>query len=96
MEDRKDLMDILSSPALSLTSDPALLNDWEWQLCEKDFKLSFDSDEVEALHLVQEETTAWKNRTRVVIQHRAWQTKDIFRSEADYIDGIKRISCQGI
>lgn len=43
------------------------------------------SDDLEALYLQTEATKAQKNGAGVVIQHRAWKTLEIFRSEEDYL-----------
>jgi chromosome transmission fidelity protein 18 len=42
------------------------------------------SDDVIALQGQIEESTARKSREGIVIQHRAWQTNDVFRSEEDH------------
>ena len=41
------------------------------------------SDEIEALHLIREDLT----RNKVVIQHRAWNLSDVFRSDEDIRPG---------
>lgn len=81
-------MEPASSPSLPFTSDPALLDDWEDQLNPLVLPSSTNSDDFEALHLVQEETTARKNKDGVVIQHRAWPLGETFRSEADSPQGM--------
>jgi chromosome transmission fidelity protein 18 len=78
-------MDSVSSPLLPFTSDPAL-HDWEQEF-DSVVLPSTNPDDFEALHLVQQETIARKNKAGEVIQHRAWQVGEIFRSEADRIDG---------
>ena len=80
-------MDSVSSPSLPYTSDPALFNDWEEDLNPIVLPSSTYSDDLEALHLIQQETTAAKNRRGEVIQHRAWPLGATFRSEADYPEG---------
>jgi chromosome transmission fidelity protein 18 len=83
-------MDSASSPSLPFTSDPALYEDWEEEVRIAPVVLpssSTYSDDLEALHLVQEETIARKNKEGVVIQHRAWPLAEVFRSEADHIEG---------
>jgi chromosome transmission fidelity protein 18 len=40
-----------------------------------------NSDDLEALHLQQEETTRAKTRAGIVIQHRAWDVNDALRSD---------------
>lgn len=49
---------------------------------------STNSDDFEALHLVPEETIARKNKAGEVIQHRAWQLEDTFRSEGNLLEGL--------
>ena len=80
-------MDPISSPLLPFTSDPALHN-WDEDLDPIILPSSTNSDDFEALHVVQQETIARKNKAGEVIQHRAWQLGDTFRSEADYIQGL--------
>jgi len=80
-------MDSTSSPSLPFTSDPALHDDWEDQVNPVLLPSNTNSDDLEALHLIQEESNARKNKEGVVIQHRAWKLGDTFRSEADYLDG---------
>ena len=79
-------MDSISSPTLPFTSDPALHN-WEEELNPIVLPSSADSYDLEALYLVHQETIARKNKAGEVIQHRAWQLGDTFRSEADYFEG---------
>ena len=43
------------------------------------------SDELNALHLQHAEDIARKNKNAIVIQHRAWATGDVFKSEEDYL-----------
>ena len=80
-------MDSTSSPSLPFTSDPALHDDWEDQVNPVLIPSSTNSDDLEALHSIQKESHARKNKEGVVIQHRAWKLGDTFRSEADYLDG---------
>jgi hypothetical protein len=80
-------MDSILSPTIPLTSDPALLDDWEDQTNLVIPPSSTNSDDFEALHLVQQETIARKNKEGEVIQHRAWPLGETFRSEADHIEG---------
>jgi chromosome transmission fidelity protein 18 len=82
-------MGSISSPVLPFTSDPAL-NDWEGEFDPEILPSSTNSDDFEALHLVQQETIARKNKAGEVIQHRAWQVGEAFRSEADHIEGAFR------
>ena len=61
-------------PAIALHSEPDLIH----------LPSASDSDDLEALHLLQEEAIASRTRQGIVIQHRAWCTADVFRSEEDY------------
>jgi hypothetical protein len=79
-------MDSISSQSLPFTSDPAL-HDWDEEANPIILPSSTNSDDFEALHLIQEEAIARKNKAREVIQHRAWPLGDTFRSEADHIEG---------
>jgi chromosome transmission fidelity protein 18 len=79
-------MESLSSPKLPFTSDPAL-HEWEGEFNPAFLPSSTNSDDFEALHLVQQESLARKNKAGEVIQHRAWQLGDTFRSEADHHEG---------
>ncbi len=81
-------MEIYSSPQLPTTSDPIFDEDWEELIGTAIVPSSTYSDELEALHQVQEESRARKNTAGLVIQHRAWKLGDTFRSEADYTDGL--------
>ncbi|KAM0126615.1 hypothetical protein ACHAO1_009999 [Botrytis cinerea] len=78
-------MDFTSTPDLPPTSDPALLEDWEGSVDPLNLPSNNKSDEVEAIHLLEEETRLRKNREKEVIQHRAWKVAEVFRSEADHI-----------
>ncbi|KAK6606252.1 ATPase [Botrytis cinerea] len=78
-------MDFTSTPDLPPTSDPALLEDWEGSFDTLNLPSNNKSDEVEAIHLLEEETRLRKNREKEVIQHRAWKVAEVFRSEADHI-----------
>lgn len=81
-------MDSPSSPSLPTASDPALYDDWQ-EVCLDPILLpsSTHSDDLEALHLVHQESIAQKNKDGVVIQHRAWPLEEVFRSDADHSDG---------
>jgi chromosome transmission fidelity protein 18 len=81
-------MDATSSPSLPPTSDPALHDDWEEHTNPLILPSTTYSDDLEALHLVQQETIARKNKEGEVIQHRAWGLADVFRSEADHLEGM--------
>jgi chromosome transmission fidelity protein 18 len=79
-------MNSTSSPSLPFTSDPAL-HDWEEDLNTIVLPPQTNSDDFEALRLVQEETAIRKTKNGEVIQHRAWKLGDTFRSESDYPEG---------
>ena len=72
-------LDLPSSfdPAIHLHSEPDLV----------DLPSCPTSDDFEALNIQREESTAAKNRDKVVIQHRAWALADVFRSEEDHQAG---------
>jgi hypothetical protein len=80
-------MDSISSPILPFTSDPAL-HDWEEEFNPTIVPSSTNSDDIDALHLVHQETIARKNKAGEVIQHRAWRLGEVFRSEADHFEGV--------
>lgn len=88
-------MDPTSSPSLPFTSDPAL-HDWEEDLETVIIPSDTNSDDFEALHLVQQETAIRKSKNGEVIQHRAWKVGDTFRSEADYPEGKSNITFTAI
>ena len=46
------------------------------------------SDDLEALHLQRAEATALKTKEGIVIQHRAWNLRDVFQSEEDHRNGV--------
>lgn len=84
--------DILSSPSLPTLSDPALYDDWEEGKSGLFSEPSSTiSDELEALRQVHEEAVLKKNKEGIVIQHRAWDLGEAFRSEADYIEGLTHL-----
>ncbi|KAH8597288.1 hypothetical protein B0O99DRAFT_508717 [Bisporella sp. PMI_857] len=80
-------MDIHLLPSLPPSPDPVLCEDWEEQLEPAVQPSSSYSDDLEALHLVRQETILEKTKRREVIQHRAWPLEATFRSEADYPQG---------
>ncbi|KFY88051.1 hypothetical protein V500_06603 [Pseudogymnoascus sp. VKM F-4518 (FW-2643)] len=74
-----------SSPFLPTTSDPPAYDDWELDNYNTGaLPPSTHSDELEALQLLQEETTAFKTQRREVIQHRSWKLEEVFLSDQDY------------
>ncbi|OBT45622.1 hypothetical protein VE00_03533 [Pseudogymnoascus sp. WSF 3629] len=74
-----------SSPFLPTTSDPPAYDDWELDNYNTAvLPPSTHSDELEALQLLQEETTAFKTKRRQVIQHRSWKLEEVFLSDQDY------------
>jgi hypothetical protein len=82
-------MDSPSSPSLPSVFDPALEDCWEEHVNRAILPSSTNSDDFEALHLIHQESTTAKNKQGVVIQHRARPLGEVFRSEADRIDGIQ-------
>jgi hypothetical protein len=85
---------IASSPPLPLlTSDPALLDDCDWDRNPAPPSSTY-SDDLEAILLTRQEVIQRKNKERQVIQHRgAWSLAETFRSEADYVQGRMHHSC---
>ena len=81
----------MSNPAYSLgipsSFDPALLLSDSCAL-EDVLPYSSHSDELDAIAQTVAEEKADKTRRKIVIQHRAWDTLDAFRSEEDYPIGI--------
>ncbi|KAK7548731.1 chromosome transmission fidelity protein 18 [Phyllosticta citricarpa] len=76
-----DLYDLPTSfdPALHLHSeDPPAVD-------HPALPTSSHSDEIEALALQKQETTAAKSKQGIVIQHRAWQLPEAFLSEEDHL-----------
>jgi len=78
----------ISSPALPVLSDPALL-DHLYDLSQYPVTLpsSTYSDELEAIRLTNQERIAQKNKEGQVIQHRTWNLSEAFRSDSDWIQG---------
>lgn len=77
---------IPSSPSLLPSFDPALhLHSEDPGLIAGQLQSESFSDEIEALHLERIE----KIRNRVVVQHRAWDLADVFRSDDDIRPGSK-------
>lgn len=76
------------SSCIPFTSDPALHDDWDLPngYVNKNAPTNegSNSDDIEALHLLQQETTATKNYQDCVIQHRAWKVEEVFRSDIDH------------
>lgn len=68
-----------SSQVLPSSFDPAIHFVSEPQ--EVECSQTEYSDDVEALNLVQEELRVDKAEKGLVIQHRAWKLRDVFRSE---------------
>lgn len=81
---------ICSSPQLPSSFDPAL--HLHSELALPDAPGPSYSDDLEALQLQVKETTAAKTREGIVIQHRAWNLRDIFRSEEDRLIGTYMLS----
>lgn len=74
-----------SSPTAPLSSfDPALHLHSEEDFPDQQLPSESFSDDIEALQLVREENV----RNKVVIQHRAWNLSDVFRSDEDIRPGM--------
>lgn len=50
------------------------------------------SDDINALNAILDESKAKKNELGIVIQHRAWRTVEVFRSEDDNIAGLCKVT----
>ena len=73
------------SSCIPFTSDPAICDDWDPGHERTPIQPSNShSDDLEALHLIHEETKAQKTKEGIVIQHRAWKIEEVFRSDADH------------
>jgi chromosome transmission fidelity protein 18 len=87
-------MDLVSSPRLPLTSDPAFYDDWHHSdPIPAILPSSTHSDELEAIHLTHKESIAKKNKDGQVIQHRAWKTGEAFRSDSYHLPGSQKSLC---
>jgi chromosome transmission fidelity protein 18 len=81
-------MDSILSPLLPSTSDPALYDDWHQSDPDPAvLPSSTYSDELEAIHLIHQESIDRKNKDGQVIQHRAWKAGEAFRSDPDHLQG---------
>ena len=74
------------SAGIPSSFDPALLLS-EYELPSAATTTSF-SDEIDALQQCIEDDKAKKTVKGTVIQHRAWNIADVFRSEAEVLTGI--------
>jgi len=52
-----------------------------------DYYNQTDIDDLEAIHLIRDETILKNKKEGKVIQHRAWPVPEAFRSESDYPQG---------
>ena len=78
----------LSDPAINLHSEAA-------QVIDVHVPIVIDSegiatDDAEALYLQRAEVIAAKTKQGIVIQHRAWNVSDIFRSDEDHVIGTNK------
>lgn len=73
------------SPDIPTSFDPAIYLHSEIDLPQDAPRYS---DDIEALQQCAAEDKARKISERVVIQHRAWNITEVFRSEEDYAIGI--------
>jgi hypothetical protein len=78
----------MSSYSSGITSsfDPALIHSEIALLQDAPAELSF-SDDFDALQQCIAEDRTRKNKDGIVIQHRAWNLVDIFRSEGEHLTG---------
>lgn len=74
------------SPGIPTSFDPALLYS-ELEFLQDPPASHSHSDELDALQQCIAQDRAKKNSEGVVIQHRAWNVADIFRSEGDHSIG---------
>jgi chromosome transmission fidelity protein 18 len=70
------------SPGIPTSFDPALLLSELESLHDAPVSLTY-SDDLDALQQCITEDTTRKNSAGIVIQHRAWNIADIFRSEGE-------------
>lgn len=82
------------SPGIPLSFDPALLYS-EIDHPQDGLQTSF-SDDIDALQQCITEDRAKKTDEGVVIQHRAWNIVDVFRSEGDVSIGIADVKARYI
>jgi chromosome transmission fidelity protein 18 len=76
-------MTVFSSPQYPSSFDPAINLHSEHDASNT----AAFSDDLEQLQTHIEQTAARKSKEGVVIQHRAWKTPDVFRSDEDYSIG---------
>ena len=81
------------SPDIPSSFDPALLYSELEHLQNAPPSLSF-SDDIDALHQCITEDIAKKTSEGIVIQHRAWNIADIFRSEGEASIGIVSVNAR--
>jgi chromosome transmission fidelity protein 18 len=81
------------SPDIPTSFDPALLHS-EFELLDNAPTSLSHSDELDALQQCITEDTVKKNRAGVVIQHRAWNVADIFRSEGEGPAGTTSVNAR--
>lgn len=79
-------MTVHSSPQYPSSFDPAIHLQSEND--HDAFNTAPFSDDLEQLQIHIQQTTAKKCKEGIVIQHRAWKTPDVFRSDEDYLIGI--------
>jgi chromosome transmission fidelity protein 18 len=78
------------SSGIPTSFDPALLYS-ELEFLDDAPPSLTHSDELDAIQQTVAEDRAQKNRAGIVIQHRAWNTLDAFRSEEEYSIGTARL-----
>lgn len=78
-------MTVFSSPQYLSSFDPAIHLQSEHE--HNASHTAAFSDDLEQLQIHIQQTTAQKSKEGIVIQHRAWKTPDVFRSDEDYLIG---------
>ena len=75
----------LSDPAIHLHSEAAQVIDGHVPVVADSDAIA--TDDAEALYLQRAEVIAAKTKQGIVIQHRAWNVSDVFRSDEDHVVG---------
>jgi chromosome transmission fidelity protein 18 len=81
------------SPGIPTSFDLALLHS-EFEFLDNAPASLSHSDELDALQQCIAEDTVKKNSAGVVIQHRAWNVADIFRSEGEGLAGTTSVNAR--
>jgi chromosome transmission fidelity protein 18 len=83
------------SPGIPTSFDPAIHLHSEIDFPQDAPTSPSHSEDIEALHILAAEDKLNKTNQRVVIQHRAWNITEVFRSEEDYSIGTSYRCCSG-